>query len=120
MALQIIEMNGGKIMEVHVSGKLVEADYCQFMPEFERLIRQHGKVRVLFDMTNFHGWDAGGLWQDIKFDAKHFSDIERVAMVGEKKWQEWMSQFCRPFTTAEIRYFEHAATDEAREWLKTP
>ena len=42
-------------------------------------------------MKDFHGWDAGALWEDIKFDLKHFSDIERVAMVGEKKWQKGMS-----------------------------
>ena len=37
-------------------------------------------------MTGLHGWDAGALWEDIKFDIKHFADIERLAMVGEKKW----------------------------------
>ena len=26
--------------------------------------------------------------EDIKYDLKHFSDIERVAMVTEKKWQK--------------------------------
>ena len=37
---------------------------------------------MLFDMTDFHGWDAGAAWEDIKFDIKHFADIERLAMVG--------------------------------------
>ena len=60
MPIQLNEENGGKILVVHVSGKLVKADYEHFVPEFERLVRQHGKLRVLFDMTGFHGWDAGG------------------------------------------------------------
>ena len=68
MPIQLNEENGGKILVVHVSGKLVKADYEHFVPEFERLVRQHGKLRVLFDMTGFHGWDAGALWEDIKFD----------------------------------------------------
>jgi len=38
--------------------------------------------------------------------------------VGEKKWQEWMTTVCRPFTRAEIRYFDHAAAAEARAWLE--
>ena len=72
---------------------------------------------MLFDMTEFHGWDAGALWEDIKFDIKHFADIERLAMVGEKKWQQGMAIFCKPFTRATIRYFDHATVAEARKWL---
>jgi hypothetical protein len=29
-----------------------------------------------------------------------------------------MSVFCRPFTTAQVRYFDRAAADEARQWLE--
>ena len=62
MPIQLDEQNGGQILVVHVSRKLAKADYEHFVPEFERLVRQHGKLRVLFDMTGFHGWDAGALW----------------------------------------------------------
>jgi hypothetical protein len=54
---------------------------------------------------------------DIKWDAKHFNQIERVAMVGDKKWQEWMAAFCKPFTTGKVRYFDHEKLDEARTWV---
>jgi hypothetical protein len=117
MSIHLIEENGGKIVVIHVTGKLAKADYERFAPEFERLVREHGKLRVLFDMTAFHGWEAGALWEDIKFDIKHFADIERLAMVGEKKWQQGMAAFCRPFTKATIRYFDHAAVAQARAWL---
>ena len=62
---------------------------------------------------------AGALWDDIKFDLKHFADIERLAIVGEKAWEKGMSVFCRPFTAASIRYFDRAAVEEARGWLRT-
>jgi hypothetical protein len=117
MAIQLHEEDDGKILAVHVSGKLAAADYAHFVPEFERLVRQHGKLRVLFDMTGFHGWEAGALWEDIKFDVKHFADIERLAMVGETRWQQGMAAFCKPFTKAAIRYFGQADAGEARKWL---
>ncbi len=56
------------ILDVDVSGVLTKADYEQFVPEFEQLFRQHGKMRMLFEMTGFHGWDAGAAWADIKFE----------------------------------------------------
>jgi len=107
----------GKILEVAVGGKITKEDYEHFVPEIESLLKEYGKIRVLFDMHDFHGWTAGALWEDIKFDARHFSDIERLAIVGEKRWQKGMAAFCRPFTRARIRYFDRAQADLARQWL---
>ena len=117
MAIQLTEKDGGKVLEVQCSGKLAHEDYQHFVPEFERLLKDHGKTRVLFEMADFHGWEGAALWDDIKFDLKHFSDIERLAKVGDKKRERGMSLFCQPFTTAKIRYFDHAAIAEARAWL---
>jgi hypothetical protein len=117
MPIQLKQENGGKFLVVHVSGKLVKEDYAHFVAEFERLLREHGKLRLLFDMTNFHGWEASAAWEDLKFGVKHFPDIERLAMVGEKKWQHGMATFCKPFTKAAVRYFDHADAVEARNWL---
>ena len=117
MPIQLNEENDGTMLVVQVTGKLVKTDYEQFVPEFESLVQQHGKLRVLFDMTGFHGWEAGALWEDTKFAIKHFADIERLAMVGEKKWQHGMATFCKPFTKAAIRYFDHTDGAAARKWL---
>ena len=45
------------------------------------------------------------------------ADIERITMVGEKRWQHCMTIFCKPFIKAEIRYFDHVAAADARIWL---
>ena len=116
--IHLNEKDSGKVLEVQVSNKLAARDYATLMPEFERLVNRHGKISVLFEMVDFHGWEAGALWDDIKFDVKHFSDIERLAMVGDKKWEKGMSTFCRPFTSAKIQYFDRAEIDRARAWLE--
>jgi hypothetical protein len=48
MPIQLDEEDGGKLLAVHVSGKLTKAEYQQVVPEFERLVRQHGKLRIIF------------------------------------------------------------------------
>ena len=106
MSVELSQLDEGKILEIKISGKLVKEDYEHFMPDLDRLIGQFGKIRLLVEMRDFHGWSAGALWEDIKLDVRHFSDIERVAFVGDKKWQKGMSVFCKPFTTAKIRYFD--------------
>lgn len=118
MSIAIEERAEGKIFEIEVSGKLEKEDYAKFVPEVEKRIEEHGKVRILMVMRDFKGWKVSALWEDIKFDWKHWNDIERLAMVGDKAWQKGMSVFCKPFTSAKIRFFEPDDIDEARTWLE--
>lgn len=108
----------GKLIVVKLSGKLSKEDYEQFVPRVEAAVRQNGKVRVLVQMHEFHGWELGALWEDLKFDMKHFADIERLALVGESKWEAGMAHFCKPFTTASIRYFDKSKSVEAESWIR--
>jgi hypothetical protein len=117
MSAGVLETTSPKVMEIRLRGKLAKEDYAHLVPATEAAIQTHGKIRVLVEMHDFHGWTGGAFWEDLKFDAKHFNDIERVAMVGESKWQHGMAVFCRPFTTAKLRYFDHTQIDEARRWL---
>jgi hypothetical protein len=107
----------GKILVIKLTGKLSKEDYERFAPEVDRLIKQHGKLRMLVQMHDFHGWTAGALWQDIKFDLKNFRQIERLALVGEKTWEHGMATFCKPFTSATIRYFDRTEAEQAEAWI---
>jgi SpoIIAA-like len=120
MSIQFTEENDGKILVIHIIGKLAKADYGYLLPKFEHLVREHGKLRLLFDLNLFQGWKLCGLWEDIKFYFKHFAHIERLAMVGDTKWQGSVAIFCKPFTKATVRSFGHAQCTEAREWLYEP
>jgi SpoIIAA-like len=117
MAIELTEKDGGKILEVSLTGKLVKQDYNTFVPAVDRALEQHGKIRMLVLMHDFHGWTASAAWEDTKFGVRHFCDIDRLAMVGETRWQHGMAIFCKPFTTATVRYFEHNQVDAARAWL---
>ena len=117
--IELQEEADNKLLIISASGKLTKDDYKHFVPKIEELIRKFGKIRVVFEMRDFHGWDAGALWEDIKFDIRHFSDIESLALVGNKKWEKGMSVFCKPFTKARIKYFDLTELYKAYEWIKT-
>jgi SpoIIAA-like len=110
-------ISAGRILEVRVTGKLTKEAYQKFVPAVDAQVKEYGKLRILFVMQDFHGWTAGAMWEDLKFDLKHWKDIERLAIVGDKKWEKGMAAFCKPFTKASIRYFDVSQLDEAREWL---
>jgi hypothetical protein len=116
-AIDVSVENDGKLMVVQMTGKLHKVDYAHFVPIVQNALQKHGKVRMLVQMHNFHGWDVGAMWEDVKFDARNFNRIERLAVVGEKNWEKWATLFCRPFTTATVRYFSSEHASEARTWI---
>lgn len=115
--IEQLPSESGKILGFKMSGKLHDEDYKKFVPTVEQAIDQHGKVRMLAQFHDFHGWDMRSLWDDIKFATKHCNDLERIALVGENKWEEWMAKVCKPFTMAKIEYFQDV--DAAWNWLRS-
>ena len=118
MAIQLREVAEGKVLEVTLSGKLSKEDYETFTPEVEKLIDQHGKLRLLVTLSDFHGWDLGALWEDTKFDLRHYADFEKLALLGDSKWEKGMAAFCEPFTRAHVRFFPTAEKSQAEAWLR--
>ena len=118
MALKFQEDPADRLLEVTVSGKLSSEDYRIAAPAVDQFIREQGKINLLFDMHNFHGWRWGAMWEDFKFGRTHRQDLERLALVGEKKWQKWSSKLCSFFTDAEVRYFDRNEVEQAQTWVR--
>ena len=106
-----------KALGFKMSGKLHDDDYKTFVPMVDSAIAKEGKVRLLAQFEDFHGWDMKALWDDIKFSTKHCADVERVALVGDKKWEKWMAAVCKPFTLAKVKYFDVNDFDAAWKWV---
>lgn len=108
----------GRIMHATIAGKLEKQDYDLLVPETERLIAQHGKIRFLVELIDFRGWSAGALWEECKFACHHLKDVERMAMVGDRAWEKGLSVFMKPFTGAKLKYFDIAEKQAALDWIR--
>lgn len=107
-------------LEITVSGTLTAETYNELDKRVERILQEQAPVRLLFVMSDFHGWTVSGLWKDITFELKHRGEIDRVALVGDRSWQHGLAFLCRPFMAAQLRYFDSDHIDEARAWLGEP
>lgn len=114
--LEEIEMT--KIITLVFKEKLSKDDYQLFIPQLERIIQSGYRNRILIELHDFQGWTTGALWEDTKFGVKHFRDIERLAVVGDKKWEKLLAMVIKPFTAASVRFFEFDDIDTARSWIK--
>ena len=105
------------VLAFKMSGKLHDEDYKKFVPLVDNAIAKDGKVRILAQFHDFHGWDMHALWDDIKFSTTHCTKIEKIALVGEEKWEKGMAAVCKPFTMAKVRYFDADEMKAAESWL---
>jgi len=115
--IETLEHMPAKVLGFKMSGKLHDEDYKTFVPLVDDAIAKDGKVRILAQFHDFHGWDARALWDDIKFSTTHCTKIERIALVGEKAWEKGMATVCKPFTMAKIKYFDTGEIEAAKAWL---
>ncbi len=117
--IQVEKTALGTLVTLTVKEKLDKNDYTQFVPMIESQMQDGAPLRLLVELHDFKGWTAGALWEDTKFAANHFNDIERLAVVGDAKWQKGVTLFFKPFTAADVRYFDWSAIDDARRWVRT-
>ena len=115
-----IEHEEGDVITIVVRDRLTDEDYERLRPELDDMIERHGTVRLVWDMEGFEGWTPGALWEDAKFDLRHNSDVSRLALIGETRWQAWMSSVMKPFAHAEVRYFESKDRQAAYDWVREP
>jgi len=114
--IEVLSAPAPHLLGFKLSGKLHDEDYKTFVPAVDAAAGD-GKVRLLAQFHDFHGWDTKALWDDIKFSTTHCTKFEKIAIVGETTWQKWMAQVCMPFTMAHVQYFDAGKLDDAWAWL---
>jgi len=114
---QELPVNVPDVLAIRVSGKLTHADYKAFLPRLDASIRKHGKISLLVELEDFKGWGAEAAWDDLDFGLEHDRDFERIAIVGEKSWQHWMTALSNLFIHTPLRFFPREEAARAREWL---
>ncbi len=116
--LQVQTRANGKIVEIKVCGKLTQADCERFIPVIDEGVAKFGQVRLLFECADFEGWTLDGMFGDAKFGLHHYHAIFRLAIVGNKAWEKAMAILCKPFTKADVNYYDITEIELARAWLR--
>ncbi|MDH2432592.1 STAS/SEC14 domain-containing protein [Pokkaliibacter sp. MBI-7] len=99
-------------------GKLTHADYEVISPMVDSALAQvpSPRVKALFDATELLGWELRAAWDDLRLGLKHGSEFEKVAIYGNRHWQEVAAKIGSWFVGGEVRYFENL--QQALSWLQ--
>ena len=114
-----IERAGEHIfLSLKAVGKLTHGDYQVMTPMIDKALGEvkDPQVNVLIDVTDFEGWELRAAWDDFKLGLKHGNEFDKIALYGNRKWQEKMATIAGWFMSGQTRYFEDEA--QALEWLE--
>lgn len=105
-------------MTLKAIGKLTHEDYKTITPMIDSALAavEHPAVKVLIDGTELEGWEPRAAWDDFKLGLKHGKNFEKIAIYGNKNWQEIAAKIGAWFVSGEVKYF--ANCDEALQWLE--
>jgi len=115
---EILPVNDKDILAFRASGKLTDADYKQFLPVLEEMIRKSGRISLYIEMQDFEGWEAQAAWDDLHFGLQHDDDFKRIAIIAEKPLIHAAIGFVNLFSHIEMRFFDNSETEAAWDWLR--
>ena len=114
-----VQHERANIYRLDVSGRLSKPEFDRCQESLAAEIRRIGRVRLLFVLSQFEGWDENPNWGDLSFYVTHGDSIDRIAIVGDDKWRSETLMFASAdLRRAPVEFFSSQdALTEARTWL---
>jgi hypothetical protein len=113
-----IEGAADGILTVKITGTLTQPELAHAQKRAAEIFQQRGRMRILVLTDGFRGWAQGGDWGDISFQLENDPFIEKIAIVGERKWEELAVIFVgKGLRESPVEFFQSADLAKARAWL---
>ncbi|MDN3653354.1 STAS/SEC14 domain-containing protein [Thalassotalea ponticola] len=117
LAIGIDRINDKFFVSLTAQGKLTHDDYLVITPMIDNALAavEQPQVKMLIDATQLEGWELQAAWDDFKLGLKHGSEFEKIAIIGNKRWQQWAAKIGSWFISGDVAYFEDE--ESALAWL---
>lgn len=109
----------GSFYTLRIGGVLNKATVDRIQSIAAKDISKGGSdLKVMIVLSNFQGWKTGDNWGDVDFFVNHEAAISKIAVVGDRKWEEESLLFLGAGRrSGEVRYFDAELEPSARAWL---
>jgi len=117
LSIGIERTNNTFFLSLKITGKLTHEDYEIITPMINSALegKKNPEIKALVDGTQMEGWELRAAWDDFKIGVQHGSEFKKIAVYGNKNWQEIFAIIRSWFISGEVKYFE--SYDEAISWL---
>ncbi|WP_299987685.1 STAS/SEC14 domain-containing protein [uncultured Pontibacter sp.] len=117
MMLEILPETHDNILAVRVRDKLTIPDFDQYRNMVRDLMLKNEETHIYYEMVDVDWINPVAAIENGLFDVIHGLDYGRVAMVGEKKWQELSAKLASTVKKHGIRYYDLAEKEQAMRYV---
>ncbi|HAS6048320.1 TPA: STAS/SEC14 domain-containing protein [Vibrio vulnificus] len=105
------------ILVFKATGTLTHQDYQAIVPVLEAALAgiNRQQMNMLADISEFSGWEPRAAWDDFQLGLKIGFNVNKVAVYGDKNWQELAAKVGSWFISGEMKSFSDY--DSAITWL---
>lgn len=116
--LKTLKFSRPDVLGLQISGELHHKDYqTRITPKVDALVNAYEKCRIYIEVSHFHGWDFEAAMDDLKLGVRHRHDLERIAIVGDQKWEAWIVRMFSVMMDGEVKFFLTKDKRAAKEWI---
>ena len=108
----------GPVVGYKVTGKVTADDYKRLEPAVQALVDEYDSVNMLLDLQDFAGEEIKAWLPDLKFGHRFHDKIGKMVIVGDKRWQKWLTALVSPWYAKEAKFFAPNDSDKAWAWLR--
>jgi len=107
------------VVQLQLASLLNDREEARLSHLLEKKIKSHGRIRVFIELENYPAADsAESLYEDMNLIKFHADGIEKMAVVGDRVWQEtWVALFGL-FSGTETAYFDRSEEEKAVAWVE--
>jgi hypothetical protein len=116
--IAIEEQPGGEFVTIKFSGIVTRGDVDAALPRLQRIFEERSPLRLYVELVGLDRFEFAGLWQELKFQAEHGGEIDRVAFVVGSTGEEWAGWLAEQLTGGATRRFELGEEKAAMAWLR--
>ena len=114
---KILDLTNKDLIAISINGKVEKGDYDKIIPLMDKTKKDFGKIRLYIQIDEIDGIEPKAFREDIRAYLKHFNDLRKTAIVGQRDWQKLWADLASPFISGEVKFFPQGAIVEAREWI---
>lgn len=113
-----LEQHPDRLLVLRIGGKLKKSELDAVQSQFVKALAGGSPVKLLVVLESFTGWERGDDWGDTDFFFSHRDDFEKIAVVGNLRWEAEVLAFMGAgFRKGPVKFFLETGETEARAWL---
>ena len=120
--IDYLAISQGNCLAFRVSGKVSLEQEQHWIAELQKVIDEHGRIRIMMILEDGAHWGLQAGIEDLKFALKHSKEFDKIAVISDSQVMRWLvsiDDFFASFLNISEKHFLPQQQAEAWDWLQS-